>query len=82
MVRSSHVGYIIFTSWSRYYELEMLNFLQAQSFWDEETSVKKRVGCNGRSQKLKICSVSKVVEINTIMYLFLEGWGVMYNKTI
>ncbi len=31
-------------------------------------SVKKRVGCNGRSQRLKICSVGKVVEINKIIF--------------
>ncbi len=30
-------------------------------------SVKKRVGCNGRSQRLKICSVCKVVEMNKII---------------
>ncbi len=30
-------------------------------------SVKKCVGCNGRSQRLKICSVGKVVEMNTII---------------
>ncbi len=30
-------------------------------------SVKKRVGCNGRSQRLKICSVGKVVEMNKII---------------
>ncbi len=36
-------------------------------------SVKKRVGCNGRSQRLKICSVfsvGKVVEMNK-MIIFL-----------
>ncbi len=43
------------------------------------TSVKKRVGCNGCSQKLNICSVSKVVEIKKIIFL---GGGLMYNKTI
>ncbi len=40
-------------------------------------SVKKRVGCNGRSQRLKICSVGKVVEINKMIIIF-----VMYNKTV
>ncbi len=33
-------------------------------------SVKKRVRCNGRSQRLKICSFGKVVEMNkTIIFL-------------
>ncbi len=33
-------------------------------------SVRKRVGCNGRSQRLKICSVGKVVEINKKKKIF------------
>ncbi len=39
--------------------------------------MKKRVGCNGRSQRLKICSVGKVVEMNKMIIFF-----VMYNKTV
>ncbi len=31
-------------------------------------SVKKRVGCNGCSQRLKICSISKVVEMNKTFF--------------
>ncbi len=40
-------------------------------------SVKNHIGCNGHSQRLKICSASKVVESNTIMIFFL----VLYNKS-
>ncbi len=29
----------------------------------------KRVGCNGRSQRLKMCSVGKVVEMNKIIII-------------
>ncbi len=32
-------------------------------------SVKKRVGCNGLSQRLKICSVGKVVEMNKMIFV-------------
>ncbi len=31
----------------------------------------KRVGCNGCSQRLKICSVGKVVEMNKMIFFFL-----------
>ncbi len=33
----------------------------------ELVSVKKRVGCNGRRQRLKICSVGKVDEMNKMI---------------
>ncbi len=33
-------------------------------------SVRKLVRCNGRSQRLKICSIGKDVEINTIIIIF------------
>ncbi len=32
--------------------------------------MKKSAGCNGRSQRLKICSVSKVDEMNIYIYFF------------
>ncbi len=44
--------------------------------------MKKRVGCNGRSQKLKIFSVRKIVKKKKKKKKSEVGGGVMYNKTI
>ncbi len=45
-------------------------FSLSPSFRVGGVSVKKRVGCKGRSQRLKICSVGKVVEMNKINIFF------------
>ncbi len=61
---------------SRYYEWELKIFFMPRVSELGACQWKKRVGCNGRSQRLKICSVGKVVEMNKMIFFL------MCNKTI
>ncbi len=65
MVRSSHVGYIVFTSWT-HMNATTKSLLLVGNY---KFSLSPEFPSCGRvsSQRLKICSIGKVVEMNKII---------------